>query len=78
MSTELKDTGWAKCVGAEKDHLKISAVQRRSKPISGIGFNLGDKLLQVQNKQLFDAVYSVDENVWNGNVTLQMRLKDIK
>jgi len=78
MSTELKDTGWAKCVGAEKDHLKISAVQRRSKPISGIGFNLGDKLSQVQDKKRFDAVYSVDENVWNGNVTLQMRLRDIK
>lgn len=78
MSTELKDTGWAKCVGTEQDHLKLSAVQRRSKPISGIGFNLGDKLPKVQNKKLFDAVYSVDENVWNGNVTLQMRLRDIK
>lgn len=78
MSTELKDTGWAKCVGAEKDHLRLNAVQKRSKPIAGIGFNLGDKLPQIQNKKLFDAVYSVDENVWNGNVTLQMRLRDIK
>lgn len=78
MSTELKDTGWAKCVGAEKDHLRLNAVQKRSKPIAGIGFNLGDKLPQVQNKNRFDAVYSIDENVWNGNVTLQMRLRDIK
>jgi single-stranded-DNA-specific exonuclease len=78
MSTELKDTGWAKCVGAEKDHIKLNAVQRRSKPISGIGFNLGEKLPSVQNKKPFDAVYSIDENEWNGNVTLQMRLKDIR
>jgi single-stranded-DNA-specific exonuclease len=78
MSTEMKDTGWAKCVGAENDHLKLKAVQRRSQPISGIGFNLGDKLPKVLNKNLFDAVYSVDENEWNGNVTLQMRLRDIK
>ncbi|WP_430411095.1 single-stranded-DNA-specific exonuclease RecJ [Kordia sp.] len=78
MSTQLKDTGWAKCVGAEKDHIRLNAVQKRSKPIAGIGFNLGDKLPMIQNKQLFDAVYSVDENIWNGNVTLQLRLRDIK
>ena len=78
MSTELKDTGWAKCVGAEKDHLKLCAVQRRSPRINGIGFNLGDKLPKVQGKKPFDAVYSVDENVWNGNTTLQLRLRDIR
>ncbi len=78
MSTELKDTGWAKCVGSEKDHLRLNAVQKRSKPIAGIGFNLGEKLSDVQNKKLFDAVYSVDENEWNGNITLQLRLRDIK
>ncbi|QHI37601.1 Single-stranded-DNA-specific exonuclease RecJ [Kordia antarctica] len=78
MSTQLQDTGWAKCVGAEEDHLKIKAIQRKSKAISGIGFNLGEKLSKVQNKNLFDAVYSVDENEWNGTVTLQLRLKDIR
>ncbi|MBC8757015.1 single-stranded-DNA-specific exonuclease RecJ [Kordia sp. YSTF-M3] len=78
MSTQLQDNGWAKCVGAEKDHLKLNAVQQRSNPIAGIGFNLGDKLSTVKNKKPFDAVYSVDENEWNGNVTLQLRLRDIK
>ncbi|WP_046754999.1 single-stranded-DNA-specific exonuclease RecJ [Kordia jejudonensis] len=78
MSTQLQDSGWAKCVGAEKDHLKISAVQRRSKPISGIGFNLGDKISKVKNKKPFDAVFSIDENVWNGQTTLQLRLRDIR
>ncbi|WP_298417684.1 single-stranded-DNA-specific exonuclease RecJ [uncultured Kordia sp.] len=78
MSTELKDTGWAKCVGADEDHLKLTAVQQRSPRISGIGFNLGDKLPKVQGKKPFDAVYSVDENTWNGNTTLQMRLRDIR
>ena len=78
MSTQLQDTGWAKCVGAEKDHLKLKVIQRKSEAIAGIGFNLGEKLCDVQNKKLFDAVYSVDENEWNGNVTLQLRLRDIK
>lgn len=78
MSTELKDTGWAKCVGSENTHLRLNAVQKRSKPIAGIGFNLGEKLSDVQNKKPFDAVYSIDENEWNGNTTLQLRLRDIK
>ncbi|WP_298509862.1 single-stranded-DNA-specific exonuclease RecJ [uncultured Kordia sp.] len=78
MSTQLQDTGWAKCVGADEDHLKLSAVQRKSPRINGIGFNLGDKLSKVQNKKPFDAVYSVDENTWNGETTLQLRLRDIR
>jgi len=78
MSTALKDTGWAKCVGAEEDHLKLTAVQRRSPRINGIGFNLGGKLAKVQGRKTFDAVYSVNENTWNGETTLQLRLRDIK
>ncbi|WP_420571098.1 single-stranded-DNA-specific exonuclease RecJ [Kordia sp.] len=78
MSSQLQDTGWAKCVGAEEDHLKLTAIQRRSPRINGIGFNLGDKLPKVQGKKPFDAVYSVDENTWNGETILQLRLRDIR
>lgn len=78
MSTQLQDSGWAKCVGADKDHLKVNVSQQRSSPISGIGFYLGNKLDLVENKQYFDAVYTIDENEWNGNVNLQLKLKDIK
>lgn len=78
MSTHLQDTGWAKCVGADESHIKLTAVQRRSKAISGIGFSLGDKLPKVKGKKPFDAVYSVDENTWNGETKLQLRLRDIR
>ena len=78
MSTQLKDTGWAKCVGTDKSHLKITATQKNSQPIGGIGFGLGDKLSKVENKKPFDAVFSIDENVWNGETKLQLRLRDIK
>jgi len=27
---------------------------------------------------LFKAVYSVDENEWKGNISLQLKLRDIK
>ncbi|MBE9490553.1 MAG: hypothetical protein IMY67_09695, partial [Bacteroidetes bacterium] len=43
-----------------------------------IGFNLGDKEDLISNKKLFKAVYSIDENHWNGKVSLQLKLRDIK
>ncbi|MEM6719866.1 MAG: single-stranded-DNA-specific exonuclease RecJ [Bacteroidota bacterium] len=78
MSTHIQDTGWAKCVGSDETHIKLTAVQRKSEPIGGIGFSLGDKLKKVQDKKPFDAVYSLDENTWNGKTKLQLRLRDIK
>ncbi|PTX60569.1 exonuclease RecJ [Kordia periserrulae] len=78
MSTQLQDTGWAKCVGSDEAHIKLTAVQRKSPRIDGIGFNLGDKLSKIKNKKPFDAVYSIDENTWNGETKLQLRLRDIR
>jgi single-stranded-DNA-specific exonuclease len=78
MSTQLQDTGWAKCVGADETHLKLTAVQRKSPAFGGIGFSLGKKLEKVKGKKPFDALYSLDENTWNGETKLQLRLRDIK
>ena len=46
--------------------------------IVAIGFGLGDKIDLIQNKKPFSAVYTIDENHWNGNISLQLKLKDIK
>ena len=43
-----------------------------------IGFNLGHKIDVIKNKQFFRAAYSVDENEWQGHVSLQLKLRDIK
>ncbi len=42
-----------------------------------IGFGLGDQIELIKNKKLFKAAYTIDENEWNGNVSLQLKLKDI-
>ncbi len=79
LTTNLTDTGYAKAVGQENDHLKCCVQQLPNQGMLGaIGFNLGKKLKTVANKEPFDAVYSVDENEWNGNVSLQLKLKDIR
>lgn len=78
LTQNLKDTGYSKCVGQEDAHLKISVSQNGSPSIDGIGFNLGDKITRIKNQQTFAAVYAIDENEWNGNISLQLKLKDIK
>jgi len=78
MANSLKDTGYAKGVGQDEKHLKLSATQNGGQPIGAIGFNLGEKLSLVKNRQSFDAVFSLDENEWQGNVSLQLKLRDIR
>ena len=78
MTDNLKDTGYGKCVGEDANHLRITATQNGSNKLVGIGFGLGNKLDLITNRKPFKAVYSIDENHWNGNVNLQLKLRDIK
>ena len=78
MSENLQDTGYGKCVGEDDKHLRVTVQQKNSDRIVGIGFNLGDKCDIITHKRPFKAVYSIDENHWQGNVSLQLKLRDIK
>lgn len=78
MTENLQDTGYGKCVGGEDQHLRITVKQGNSENIVGIGFNLGEKCDLITDKKYFKAVYSIDENHWQGRVSLQLKLRDIK
>jgi single-stranded-DNA-specific exonuclease len=88
MSKNLKDTGYAKQLGKDEEHLKIYIKQNNSEGLpsldsaaprfGAIGFGLGNKLQLVKNQKPFDAVYCIDENEYKGNVTLQLRVKDLR
>ena len=78
MTQGIRDTGWAKCVGEDDKHLRLTATQSFNDKIVCIGFGLGDKIDIIKNKKPFSAAYSIDENHWNGTVSLQLKLKDIK
>ncbi len=78
MTGNLIDTGYGKCVGGDKTHLRITVTQPKSKSLVAIGFGMGDKFDMVSHKKPFKAVYSIDENEWQGNVSLQLKLRDIK
>ncbi|CAH8286924.1 single-stranded-DNA-specific exonuclease [Mariniflexile fucanivorans] len=78
MTDNLIDTGYGKCVGEDKTHLRITVAQPKSQSLVCIGFGMGDKFDLISNKKTFKAVYSIDENEWQGNVSLQLKLRDIK
>ncbi len=78
MTQNLIDTGYGKCVGGDDLHLKCRVQQAHSPvTIDAIGFNLGNKCELITQKKKFKAVFSIDENEWNGNLSLQLKLRDI-
>jgi len=78
MTEDMQDTGYGKQVGEDKTHLRLTATQNGKGKLVGIGFGLGDQIELIKNKYIFKAAYTIDENEWNGNVSLQLKLKDVK
>lgn len=78
MAESVADTGYGKGVGEGEKHLKLALTQKGSGPMGAIGFNLGEKLGTIKNRQQVDVVFSIDENEWNGTVTIQLKLKDLR
>lgn len=74
----VTDTGFAKTLGGDNEHLRAYVKQGQSGGIGTIGFGLGKKLDLVTNQKPFDIAYCIDENEWNGTVTTQLRLKDLR
>ncbi len=74
----VRDSGNGKTVGKAQDHLRLSLTQNGSTPIVAIGFGLGNKLDIIQSGKPFDVVFTIDENEWNGNVSLQLKLRDVQ
>jgi single-stranded-DNA-specific exonuclease len=79
MTENVVDSGYGKCVGKKEDHLKIKVASKKGDKngFNAIGFNLGNKADQITDGKKFHIAYSIDENEWQGNVSLQLRLKDI-
>ena len=77
-SEGVLDNGTAKLVGKDSSHLKARFVQANSSPIDAIGFGLGAKLALLKSKKPLRIAYALEENHWQGNVTVQLRLKDIQ
>lgn len=78
MTQNVKDTGYAKTLGADDEHLRLFVKQNNSDGIAAIGFGLGKKIEITKNQNPFQLAYSLAENEWNDTVSTQLMLKDIR
>lgn len=60
-------------VGAGGKHLKLQL-----NGLSAIGFNLGEKRYGLRPGYLVDVVYTLDEDHFNGNDKIQLKIKDLR
>ncbi len=75
VTRRVKDTGYSKIV--KDKHLKFS-LRHGGVSFSGIGFNMAEKMAVLLTGQPVDVVYKIDENEWNDQKTLQLKVVDIR
>ena len=75
LSKRLIDTGYSKIV--KEKHVRF-VLQENDQTITGIGFGLAEKFHLIESKKPVDVVYSIDENDYKGNKSLQIRVIDLK
>lgn len=78
LAKNVKDTGYAKTLGKDDEHLKLFVKQNNSEGFGAIAFNHGANLEMVTNQKPFEVLFCIDENEFNGKVTVQLRIKAIK
>jgi single-stranded-DNA-specific exonuclease len=69
------NTGWSKVV--KEAHLRF-VVKQGNHMLTGIGFNLAGKMPILLRNQPLDIVFKIDENEWNGEKTLQLKVLDVR
>ena len=74
IARKVTDSGWSKIV--KEDHIRFS-LQQDDVVFTGIGFNMAQKFPLLQMKQPIDIVFTLDENEWNGQTSLQLRVIDL-
>ena len=74
----MRDSGYGRRVGEGGGHLKLSVAQEGAGPIGGIGFGLGEKLSLIRAGAQFHAVFSVEQNFWNGQSRVQLMVRDLR
>lgn len=63
----------------KEKHLKLSVRQGKSGPVfTAVGFSMAHLASQLRLGKPFSICYQVEQNTYNGNVSLQLMLKDLK
>jgi single-stranded-DNA-specific exonuclease len=75
IARAVMDTGYSRIV--KEQHLRFS-LRQGDTVITGIGFGMADKFPLLQLKVPVDIVFKIDENEWNGETSLQVRMVDLR
>jgi single-stranded-DNA-specific exonuclease len=75
IARKVYDTGFSKVV--KEQHIRF-VVKQDNITLTGIGFNMAPKFSLLQMNQPLDLVFTIDENVWNGETNLQLKMVDLR
>jgi len=75
LATKVRNKGYSKLV--KDQHIKFSLSQQNI-TFNGIGFNMAHFFPLVDSGELLDVVFTIDENEYNGNISLQLKVLDVK
>jgi single-stranded-DNA-specific exonuclease len=75
LARGVLDSGYSKIV--KEQHLRF-VLKHDGFPFNGIGFNMAEKFPLVQSKKPMDIVFTLDQNEWNGETYLQLKVLDLK
>ncbi len=75
ITKKVSNTSWSKIV--KEEHIRF-VVKNENKTFTGIGFNLGEKFHLLQTNKPFDIVYTIEENEWNDQKNIQLKVIDLR
>jgi single-stranded-DNA-specific exonuclease len=78
MSKNLVDKGGVRIVGNNHLKMDIHCNEKEDPCFSSIAFSQAKHFDDVLRKKPFSACFAIEENVFNGSVSLQLNVKDIK
>ena len=80
LTENVSDGGNGRKVGAGGVHMKLDLIDEKQPfhQIPAIAFNMAEFYDYIKAGNPFDICYSIVENYYRGNSTLQLRIKDIK
>ena len=75
ITKNVWDTSWSKIV--KELHVRF-VLKQDNVVLTGIGFNMAEKFHLLKMQKPVDIVYTIDENEWNGETNLQLKVIDFR
>jgi single-stranded-DNA-specific exonuclease len=79
VTKKVMDYGSSRLVGRDQEHLKLELVDSSSENVmNGIAFGMYEFNDHLKSMKPLDICYTLEENNYMGNTTIQLMIKDIK